>query len=214
MHHGDPRSELQLPDSPLCRAATALATAAYEPFLLNHCLRSFVFGDAVGQQRGREHDRELLYVACLLHDLGLTAATPVATRFEVEGADAAQAFLASHGVARAEQELVWDAIALHTTMVIPQRKRAEIALCQMGAAIDVGYAPASLLPPELTAAAVRAFPRLDFKRAMVGAFCGLLHRNATAAAQSPVVASVGERHVAGFTHPHFCDVIAGAGFEE
>jgi hypothetical protein len=203
-----------LPESPLCRAALALATGAYEPVLLNHSLRSFVFGDAFGQQRGREYDRELLYVSCLLHDLGLTDGTPVETRFEVEGADAAQAFLASHGVGRAEQELVWDAIALHTTMVIPQRKRAEIALCQMGAAIDVGFAPTSLLPPEITAAALRAFPRLGFKRAIVGAFCGLVRRNAPAAAQSPVVASVAERLVPGFSHPHFCDVVAGAGFED
>jgi HD domain len=205
---------IQLPDSPLCLAALELATQNYEPFLLNHSLRSFLFGAAFGAASGREFDSELLYVSCLLHDLGLAGSAPVQTRFEVEGADAAQRFLASQGVAPAAQELVWDAIALHTTSVIPQRKRAEIALCQLGTAIDVGFAPSALLPLEVIEVVVRAFPRLDFKRAMAGALCGLAKRNPEAARLSLAASDAAERHLPGFARPHLCDVMSAAAFSE
>jgi hypothetical protein len=202
-----------IPDSPLCAATLAHATQVYPAYLLNHCQRSFIFGAAFGTQTGRSYDRELLYVACLLHDMGLTCHAPVETRFEVEGADIAQTFLAAQGVGPAEQELVWDAIALHTTLVIPQRKRAEIALCQLGTAIDVGFVSRRLLPEPLVVGALRAFPRLEFKRELVQAFCCLVQRNPLASGLSVPVAQVGERHVHGFASTHFCDVIAAAEFD-
>ncbi|WP_437897897.1 HD domain-containing protein [Sorangium sp. So ce124] len=200
-------------DSNLCAEATEHARAVSAPFLFNHVARTYVFGDALGRLRGLSYDRELLYLACVFHDLGLTDSAPVETRFEVEGADAARAFLAARGVGAGEQEIVWDAIALHTTVVIPQRKRPEIALCQMGAAIDVGYAPRTLLPDGLVGEALGRYPRLGFKEAMTSALCGLLRRN-EAAATSSVVADVGERRLDGFRPIHFCDVIAGAAFNE
>jgi hypothetical protein len=150
----------------------------------------------------------------VLHDLGLTDVAPVETRFEVEGADAARAFLAERGIAEPEQEIVWDAIALHTTLVIPQRKRPEIALCQLGTAIDVGFAPRALLPPRLAEDAMERFPRLGFKEAILGALCGLLRRNREAASSSPGVADVGERMITGFRRAHICDVIRSAPYEE
>ncbi len=167
----------QLPQTPACKAATEYASGAYEPFLLNHVLRSFVFADTLGSSTAAVYDRELLYLACLLHDLGLTRSAPLTTRFEVEGADAAVTFLARHGLDDAAREIIWDAIALHTTFVIPQRKRPEIALCQTGTAIDVGFAPQTLVGPEIIATATAAYPRLGFKAALVDAFCGLVRRS-------------------------------------
>jgi hypothetical protein len=208
------RDSTDRPDTPLCAAALAYAVAASEPFLLNHTLRSFVFADAIGRASNTAYDRELLYVACVLHDLGLTAGASAATRFEVEGADAARAFLADQGVGARDQDLVWDAIALHTTAVIPQRKCAEIALCQLGTAVDIGFAPRSLVAADVIASALASFPRRGFKRAMVGALCGLALRNPQAGALSSPVADVADRHLPGFSRPQFCDVIASAEFDE
>ena len=70
----------------------------------------------------------------LTNDLGLTALAPGRARFEIEGADAAQQFLARQGMSGRSIEIAWDAIALHTTAEIPQRKCAEVALCQLGIA--------------------------------------------------------------------------------
>lgn len=61
----------------------------------------------------------------MLHDLGLTSVAPARERFEIEGADAARSFLSRHGMSDRALDTVWDAIALHTTMAIPQRKCAD-----------------------------------------------------------------------------------------
>ena len=111
-----------MPDSALCQAANELARRVLEPFLFNHVMRSCVYAECLGRQRKQPYDRELLYVATILHDLGLTSLAPMQERFEVEGADLAKEFLARQGMSEAALELAWDAIALHTTAGIPVSK--------------------------------------------------------------------------------------------
>jgi len=205
---------VQLPASKLCTAATDHARRVSTPALFNHVMRSFWFADAVGRQRGAAYDGDLLYVACVLHDLGLTGLVPGESRFEVEGADAARRFLAECGMPARELDIVWDAIALHTTATIPQRKCAEIALCQLGIAIDVGIVPAAVVPEAERAAALAAFPRAGFEQALLGSLTGLHARGPSAAAESPVVAEVCERLVPGYRRVHFCDVLHAADFAE
>ena len=61
-------------------------------------------------------DHELLYVGALFHDLGLTDKYGTdKLRFEVDGANAAKAFLLDHGRSEADAAKVWTAVALHTT---------------------------------------------------------------------------------------------------
>jgi HD superfamily phosphodiesterase len=80
-----------------------------------------VFGAMRGVRQNLKFDSELLYVAALFHDLGLVDAYHTDTkRFEVDGADAARDFLRSHGIPEPSADLVWQAIALHTTPGIPQ----------------------------------------------------------------------------------------------
>src|SRR5260221_6216502 len=118
------RSRTSLPDTALCNAALEYARTVSEPFLFHHVVRSAMLGDWIGRERGLKYDREVLCVAAVLHDLGLTAIAPVHARFEVEGADLAKEFLAKHGMRDRDVEIVWDAIALHTTSEIPGRKCA------------------------------------------------------------------------------------------
>jgi hypothetical protein len=201
-----------VPDSRLCQAATAYVRAASEPSLFNHVMRTFAFGATAAGVRGIAFDRELFYVAAILHDLGLTELSRHQQRFELEGADAAKAMLAREGMRDADVELVWDAIALHTTVGVPPRKRPEIALVQLGAAIDVGYASidavAAALPEIL-----EHWPRLAFKAELLRYFDRLYERNPAAALQSPVVAEIVERR-RGVRAANACDVIARAPFAE
>jgi HD domain len=132
---------IRLPDSALARKAVDLTFHVSPAVVWTHVLRTFVFGALVGRVRNLHYDEELFFLASVLHDLGLTAEFRRAERFEVVGADAADAFLKDQGVDPERREVIWDAIALHTSIGIASRKRPEIALVHIGAGVDVFLMP-------------------------------------------------------------------------
>jgi hypothetical protein len=204
---------IQLPDSALCQAATELAQRVSEPFLFNHVMRSCVYAECLGRQRKQPYDRELLYVATLLHDLGLTSLAPMRERFEVEGADLAKDFLARQGMSEAALELAWDAVALHTTAGIPIRKQPVISLCHLGTACDIRGLPDN---PELAALRSRvqeAYPWLSLQRALPDTLVSLF-RKSSAAVSSHAVADACDRLVPGFRRFNLCDVLLLAAGED
>ncbi|MDB5460590.1 MAG: hypothetical protein JWO72_2331, partial [Caulobacteraceae bacterium] len=92
-------------------------------------------------------------------------------RFEVDGANAARDFLKSRGVAPADVETVWTAIALHTTPGIPQHMHPVIALVTAGVEMDVLGMAYERFSDEEREAVVRAFPRTPhFKEDIIQAF--------------------------------------------
>src|SRR3954465_9222273 len=92
-------SGVKIPDSKLAREAAELVRQHEDEMLFNHSVRVYVFGAMKGLRQNLKFDAELLYVAALFHDLGLVDAYATETkRFEVDGADAARAFLKSHGI--------------------------------------------------------------------------------------------------------------------
>ena len=104
-----------IPDSALAREATELVGAATDHLLFNHSRRAYLWGMLHGRRRGLEPDPELLYVAAMFHDLGLTPRDRrTDQRFELDGADAARTFLLAHGQSHDEARKVWLAVALHT----------------------------------------------------------------------------------------------------
>jgi hypothetical protein len=203
---------IAVPDSRLCQAATECARRVSPASLFNHVMRTYAFGVTAATARGIAFDRELFYIAAVLHDLGLTELSRGERRFEIEGADAAKELLAREGMRDADIDLVWDAIALHTTVGVPPRKRPEIALVQLGAAIDVGFAPLDAVAAALPGI-LEAWPRLQLKTEMMGYMERVYERNPAAALQSPVVADVIERRL-GVRAPNACDVIERAAFAE
>jgi HD domain len=199
-------ASIQLPDSALCQAATELVQRVLEPSLFNHVMRSCVYAECLGRQRKQPYDRELLYVATIMHDLGLSSLAPLRERFEVEGADLAKEFLAGQGMSEPALELAWDAIALHTSGGIPTRKQAVISLCHLGTACDIRGLPDN---PELAAlrAPVReAYPWLALQRALPNALVGL-YRKSPVAAASHAVADSCERLIPGFQRFNLCDIL-------
>src|SRR5260370_31654427 len=112
-------ADIAAPDSPLIAAATEYARNCYEPYLFNHVIRSWLFAVKIARIRQVVVDEEVVAVAALLHDLGLTETFQGSNRFEVEGADAARAFAKGHRVDDRRAPLVWDSVALHSTPPIP-----------------------------------------------------------------------------------------------
>lgn len=98
-----------------CQAAFQLAKEHMHPAIFNHCVRVYLYAQTVFRPSS------LLFVACLLHDLGATDLCSGSERFEVEGADKAVQLLESQGIAKEECHQVWIAIALHTSPGIAER---------------------------------------------------------------------------------------------
>ncbi|CAN5161198.1 HD domain-containing protein [soil metagenome] len=147
--------------SPLASAALDLATAHEVPSVLNHSVRThgyaLLHAQKLGLVAGAEFDSDLLFVACVLHDLGSAPAYDGPQRFEVEAADAAASLLGTHGRSAADIDEVWQAIALHTSPGIVERRGPVPYLTRLGVRTDF-FSVA--IPDELRAAAEREYPRL------------------------------------------------------
>jgi hypothetical protein len=164
-------SGIRIPDSKIAREAAELVRHHESELLFNHSVRVFAFGAMKGIRQNLKFDSELLYVAALFHDLGLVDAYHTDTkRFEVDGADAAREFLRSHGISDPKADLVWEAIALHTTPGIPEFMRPEIALTNAGVLVDVIGIGYDDYTAEQRDQVIAAFPRGDnFKKDFIQA---------------------------------------------
>src|ERR1700721_1596243 len=89
---------IKVPDTALVRDAIDLSRSASQPFLFNHAMRSWLFGVLLSESAERAPDAELLAVATILHDLGLTDRYTAKNRFEVDGAEAARPFFKERGI--------------------------------------------------------------------------------------------------------------------
>lgn len=164
----DAISGIRIPDSKIAREAAELVRQHESEMLFNHSVRVFAFGALKGVRQNLKFDAELLYVAALFHDLGIADAFHTETkRFEVDGADAARAFLRSHGIPEPKADLVWEAVALHTTPGIPQYMRPEIALTNAGVLVDVVGVGYDDYTQEQREQVIAAFPRGDFKNEFI-----------------------------------------------
>lgn len=182
----DPDSELHpevatdlitLPDTPLTDAAIQLLKPVVSLSVFNHSIRTYLFARLVAARRelaaGHDYDDELLFTACAMHDIGVASDGPHTQRFEVEGADRAAAFLVGHGRSAADADEVWQAIALHTSSGIAERRGPLCLLVREGVALDfggpIGNAYADALSDEQADTVHAAYPRLDMVRSLTDA---------------------------------------------
>jgi hypothetical protein len=119
-------------------------------------------------------DDEALYVACLLHDIGLFGsygtATPEAECFAIRSARVAFDVLAACRWDRARQERVAEAITLHVNGDVPRALGPEAYLLEQGVMLDVTGLHAWNLHPATIAGVFARAPRLDQRTALWPAF--------------------------------------------
>jgi HD domain len=182
---------LDLPAGPLAEATLAVVRTSESASIANHSLRSFFFAELLAvRERCLEdpaYDRDLLFAATVMHDLGAGALATGEARFEVEGADLAAAVMRAHGVPEPDVDRVWEAIALHTSPGIAERRGLLAYLTREGVGIDFGRRPevVSAWAPPIHA----AYPRLDMVRSLVGA---IVERAARCPAAGPRYSIGGE----------------------
>jgi len=155
---------LPAPDSTVARRTLELVGDREPAFLVNHSIRSYAWAVGLASVDRLEFDPEVLYVAALLHDIGLVPEFDVGGCFEFDGAEYAKRFALEAGLPAAPARAIRDAIVLHMAADVPPDARSESLLLADSTGTDVRGYRLDELPATLVPRVVEAFPRLDFKR--------------------------------------------------
>ena len=204
---------VSVPDTPTISRAIEFAREKSEPYLFNHVMRSWLFAALLAQRRQTSHDSEVLAVTTILHDLGLAESFNGPLRFEVEGANAARAFARNEGIDERRAQLIWDGVALNSTVSIALYKGTEIALATMGIGLDWGGFGYEALTETEVAEIVAEFPRLGMKERFTKAVCRIVETR-PATTYDNFARDFGERFVPGYKPASTVDYLLNSLFKE
>src|SRR6478672_9647250 len=177
---------LTLPVGPLPDASLAVVRSSASEPIADHSIRSFLFARLLAEHEGclndAAYDEELLFAATVMHDLGLGRHARAEARFEVEGADLAVAVLREQGVAEADVDRVWEAIALHSSHGLAERRGLLTYLTYKGVFVDAGPL-ADAVADGLREEVLNTYPKLAARRYLAEAI--IEHANRSPAAAPP-----------------------------
>jgi hypothetical protein len=128
------------------------------PEFYDHSLRTWCFGLALAQADGVVLDKELFYVAAMLHDIGLRK--PIADRcFTYAGAEAAES-TAPPRTPRAGIEQVKTAILAHIDIRVPKNPLGHYL--QAGSLLDLAGTRITAVDPRILSEACTKWSRANF----------------------------------------------------
>ena len=162
---------IAIPRTPLASSAEKYVRDAEPEFLVNHSIRTFLFGALSMKARQTAFDPETAYVAALFHDLGLVRSmASEAGSFETDGANKAEEFVRANGGTVEQARVVWNAVVMHDMGRLYQSHQSgEALLVGAGARADVNGADPKEIPAETVELVLQAFPRLQFKERFTAA---------------------------------------------
>jgi hypothetical protein len=204
---------VSVPDTPTISRTIEFAREKSEPYLFNHVMRSWLFAALLAQRKQTPYDVEVLAITTILHDLGLAEAFDGPLRFEVEGANAARAFARNEGIDERRAQLIWDGVALNSTVSIALYKETEIALATMGIGLDWGGFGYEALTDAEVAEIVAEFPRLGMKERFTKAVCRIVETR-PATTYDNFARDFGERFVPRYKPASTVDYLLNAPFQE
>ncbi|HEV7206651.1 MAG TPA: hypothetical protein VGN18_18745 [Jatrophihabitans sp.] len=186
--------DIPVPTTPAATAAVEVVTRFSPPALVHHCRRSYVFAAALGAQRGVALDHELLFVATMLHDLGLEAPFDSHTLpFERAGGDLAWVFTAGAGWPDERRARAGEIIVDHMRDDVDPAVDPEGQLLALATGLDISGRAPELWPEELLAEAVATWPRLDLAARFTACFTDQAARKPDSAAGASVRSGIAER---------------------
>lgn len=174
--------------------ALEVATAFYPPPLLNHCLRSYLWGVHWATTHGVTFDAELLYVASLLHDLGMTRSFDSHhIAFEQAGGDVAWVFLAGVGWPVERRDRARKVVANHLREDADPETDSEAHLLQVAVTFDVTGHRADAFPGSLRSQVLSRYPRLEFAREFLALCTAQAERKPGSAMAGLIRGGIGHR---------------------
>jgi predicted metal-dependent HD superfamily phosphohydrolase len=180
--------------SPATTAAREVVARYSSVAMVNHCERSYLWSAGLGELEGIAYDAELLYVASMLHDLGLAPAFDNhRAPFEDAGGDVAWVFGAGAGWPAARRERVKEIIVRHMWHEVDPARDAEGHLLEAGIALDISGRDVDTWPADFRAEVLRRHPRLTLAAEFTAAFEEQARRKPGCAAAAAVASGVGAR---------------------
>jgi hypothetical protein len=155
---------MPVPASPVAKKAWNALQSAAPAFLVNHSVRSYAWAVGLAEHDSTVFDPEILYVAALLHDVGLVSRFDTGGCFEEDGALAAERLALDAGWPVSRGRAVRDAIRLHMAVDLPAGSAPETRLLWDSTGVDVTGDRYADVPEVLVRDVLDAYPRLDFKR--------------------------------------------------
>jgi hypothetical protein len=131
--------------------------------LMRHSWRTYFFGMLLGGYRKLTVDREILFCAAILHDVGLASGRSSEPRdccFVVHGAERCHHHLIGKGHDRVKVHRIADAIGLHLNGYVSERTYgAEAHLLSRGAMCDVFGLGRQRIAPKVRKAITAQHPK-------------------------------------------------------
>ncbi len=170
---------MPVPDSSLARRARELIGEEAPGYLVNHSVRSYAWAVELARHDGVQFDPEILYVAAVLHDIGLVPAYDIGGCFEIDGAIAAERYALDAGAPADRARAIYDVIALHMLETLPPDPASEVVLLWDSTGTDVTGYRFTDVRPAIIPGLLAAYPRLTFKREFAAAFADQAARKPT-----------------------------------
>jgi hypothetical protein len=157
-------ADVRIPDSAAAAEAERLARAESSPMLYGHVLRSYFYAALLAARDGMDYDQELLYVGCVLHDIGLTPRFDDPVRaFELVSADTCAQLVERHGWALPRRYRLHRAVVLHMAPTRPPADENDVLLLEAGVACDVSGARSREVSARAVEELLARYPRAGFK---------------------------------------------------
>ncbi|PZG21612.1 HD domain-containing protein [Nonomuraea aridisoli] len=154
--------DLVIPDTPACRGAYEVAARYHTPSLLNHSVRAYLWAAAYAQANGIAFDAELLYVAAMLHDIGMAPEFDSRTvPFEEAGGHVAWAFCAGAGWSAERRVRASEVIIRHMWDEVPLAEDPEGHLLELSTGMDISGRRTDEIPAGVRREVLALHPRLD-----------------------------------------------------
>ncbi len=182
------------PSTAVAEQALEVCTAYSSTALLHHCRRSYVWGAAYAVEHGIGFDAELLFVAAMLHDIGLTASFDNhALPFETAGGHVAWVFGAGAGWSLERRRRAAEIIVKHMWDSVDVDDDPEGYLLEIATGLDISGANPQWWPADLRAEVVADFPRLGLAEEFTACFAAEAARKPQSTAASAVANGIAGR---------------------
>jgi hypothetical protein len=184
------------PETPAATAASSVASRFYSSALLNHCIRSYLWGTTYAAAHDIGFDDELLYVSAMLHDIALTDAFDShRVPFEEAGGELAWVFGTAAGWPDDRAARAMEIIVLHMRDDVSSTVDPESHLLQVATSWDVVGLRPEEFPVEARTEILGRYPRQGFGGEFLACFEDQAKRKPGSAAAASI-ANDGARRIA------------------